>query len=58
MESYAYPYTPPFPPMRPPEGDYPDHGDGFGDYYGMGPVNEERERWVGENWSYWIDLCE
>ncbi|KAM3958067.1 uncharacterized protein ACR2FA_007925 [Aphomia sociella] len=40
MEGYAYPYPPPFPPMRAPEGDYPDHGDGFGDYYDMAVLNE------------------
>ncbi|CAG9784129.1 unnamed protein product [Diatraea saccharalis] len=42
MESYGYPYAHPFPPMRPPEGDYPDHGDGYGDYYGLSSLNEER----------------
>ncbi|XP_026760938.2 serine/arginine-rich splicing factor 4-like [Galleria mellonella] len=40
MEGYPYPYPPPFPPMRSPEGEYPDHGDGFGDYYGMEVLND------------------
>ncbi|PZC85992.1 hypothetical protein B5X24_HaOG214357 [Helicoverpa armigera] len=44
MEGYGYPYPPPFPPMRPPEGEYPDHGDGFGEYYGLGSLTEDRER--------------
>uniref|UniRef100_A0A2A4J7Q9 Uncharacterized protein n=1 Tax=Heliothis virescens TaxID=7102 RepID=A0A2A4J7Q9_HELVI len=44
MEGYGYPYPPPFPPMRPPEGEYPDHGDGFGEYYGLGSLNEDRDR--------------
>ncbi|XP_046961966.1 serine/arginine-rich splicing factor 4-like [Vanessa cardui] len=40
MEGYAYAY--PFPQVRPPEMEYPDHGDGFGEYYGLGPLNGER----------------
>ncbi|XP_072937281.1 uncharacterized protein [Epargyreus clarus] len=43
MESYGYGYPPPFSPMRPPDGVYPDRGDGFGEYYGMGPLNDDRE---------------
>ncbi|XP_045511460.1 serine/arginine-rich splicing factor 4-like [Colias croceus] len=35
MEGYSYPYASPFPPIS--DGTYPDHGDGFGDYYEMGP---------------------
>ncbi|XP_038210615.1 zinc finger Ran-binding domain-containing protein 2-like [Zerene cesonia] len=40
MEGYSYPYAPPFPPI--PDGSYPDHGDGFGDYYEMGPAHESK----------------
>ncbi|XP_064076717.1 serine/arginine-rich splicing factor 4-like [Vanessa tameamea] len=40
MEGYAYAY--PFPQARPPEMEYPDHGDGFGEYYGLGPLSGER----------------
>ncbi|XP_045457962.1 serine/arginine-rich splicing factor 4-like [Melitaea cinxia] len=42
MEDFAYAY-PPFPQMRPPEMEYPDHGDGFREYYGLDPVNTDRE---------------
>ncbi|XP_075992757.1 uncharacterized protein LOC142987695 [Anticarsia gemmatalis] len=42
MEGYGYPYPAAYPPMRPPEAEYPDHGDGFGEYYGLGPLNEDR----------------
>lgn len=44
MEGYAYSYPNPYPPMRTLEGEYPDHGDGFGEYYGLGPLNEDRVR--------------
>lgn len=39
-----YPFAPGFAPMMPPEGIYPDRGDGFGDYYEMGPRNIEPDR--------------
>ncbi|CAH2104182.1 unnamed protein product [Euphydryas editha] len=42
MEGFAYAY-PPFPQIRPPEMEYPDHGDGFREYYGLGPVSTDRE---------------
>lgn len=42
MEGFAYAY-PPFPQMRPPEMEYPDHGDGFREYYGLDPVDTDRE---------------
>ncbi|KAG6441161.1 serine/arginine-rich splicing factor 4 [Manduca sexta] len=41
MANYRYPY--PYPPGGTLQGEYPDHGDGFGEYYGLGPLNEERE---------------
>ncbi|XP_050362094.1 serine/arginine-rich splicing factor 4-like [Nymphalis io] len=41
MEGFSYAY--PFPQVRPPEMEYPDHGDGFGEYYGLGPLNGERD---------------
>ena len=44
MEGYGYPYPAPFPAMRSQEGEYPDHGDGFGEYYSLGTLNEGRER--------------
>ncbi|KAJ8726648.1 hypothetical protein PYW07_001346 [Mythimna separata] len=41
MDGYGYnPYASTFSPMRPPEPEYPDHGDGFGEYYSL----EDRER--------------
>ncbi|RVE45642.1 hypothetical protein evm_009691 [Chilo suppressalis] len=43
MESYGYAYPPSFPPMGPTEGAFPDHGDGFGDYYGLSSLTEERD---------------
>lgn len=44
MEGYGYPYAPGFQAMRPPETQYLDHGDGYGEYYGMGPVGEDLGR--------------
>ncbi|XP_045763634.1 serine/arginine-rich splicing factor 4-like isoform X2 [Maniola jurtina] len=43
MEGYGYTYPPHFPQMGYPDGEYPDHGDGFGEYYGLGPLNGDRE---------------
>lgn len=44
MEGYGYPYSKQHPQMRGPDGEYPDHGDGFGEYYMLGPLNGERGR--------------
>ncbi|XP_053601113.1 serine-arginine protein 55-like [Plodia interpunctella] len=44
MEGYGFPYPQPFAAMAtPPEGEYPDHGDGFGDYYGMSVLKDNRD---------------
>ncbi|CAG9566503.1 unnamed protein product [Danaus chrysippus] len=43
MEEYGYQYASPYPKMQIRGGEYPDHGDGFGDYYGMEAMNGERE---------------
>lgn len=41
MEGYGYMYPPGFQTMRPPDMQYLDQGDGYGEYYGMGPVTED-----------------
>ncbi|XP_034840400.1 serine/arginine-rich splicing factor 4-like [Maniola hyperantus] len=43
MEGYGYTYPPHFPQTGYPDGEFPDHGDGFGEYYGLGPLNGDRE---------------
>ncbi|CAF4955521.1 unnamed protein product [Pieris macdunnoughi] len=41
MEGYRYPYPNQYPPAVS-EGQFPDHGDGFGDYYEAGPIHEDK----------------
>ncbi|XP_039765020.1 serine/arginine-rich splicing factor 6-like [Pararge aegeria] len=43
MEGYGYTYPPSFPQVAFPVGEFPDHGDGFREYYGLGPMNVDRE---------------
>lgn len=43
MEGYGYTYPAPFPQMGYPAGEFPDHGDGFGEYYGLEPINGDHD---------------
>lgn len=43
MEGYRYPYPNQYPSAGL-EDHFPDHGDGFGDYYEMDPIHEDKSR--------------
>lgn len=49
MDSYGYQYPTLFPAMCPPDGNYPDHGDGFGEFYEPNPLNNDVGRRYGQN---------